>query len=87
MKPTALFSFGRVMLHPAPLATPEDVAWFLASYARDAKARIEHSNLAALTAICADLEGALGVKFERQKGERFFRSTLVQTLFYGVFSA
>ena len=77
----------RVMLRPAPLTTPEDVAWLLASYARDARARIEHSNLAALTAIRVDLEGALGVKFEGQKGERFFRSTLVQTLFYGVFSA
>lgn len=77
----------RVMLHPAPLATPQDVAWLLASYARDAKARIEHSNLATLKAIRVDLEGALGVKFEGQKGERFFRSTLVQTLFYGVFSA
>ncbi|HVB25292.1 MAG TPA: type ISP restriction/modification enzyme [Ktedonobacteraceae bacterium] len=77
----------RVMLRPAPLAMPEDVAWLLASYARDAKARIEHSNLTALKAIRVDLEGALGVKFEGQKGERFFRSTLVQTLFYGVFSA
>ena len=77
----------RVMLHPAPLATPQDVAWLLASYARDAKIRIEQSNLAALKAIRVDLEGALGVRFEGQKGERFFRSTLVQTLFYGVFSA
>jgi hypothetical protein len=33
------------------------------------------------------LEEALGMKFEEQKGEHFFRSTLVQTLFYGVFSA
>src|SRR5262249_388552 len=31
----------RVMLHAAPLFAPQDVAWFLASYARDAKARIE----------------------------------------------
>lgn len=38
----------RVMLHAAPLALPKDVAWFLASYARDAKARIESSNLPAL---------------------------------------
>ena len=29
----------RVMLSNAPLAAPQDVAWFLASYARDAKAR------------------------------------------------
>jgi len=77
----------RVMLHAAPLANPEDVAWFLASYARDAKARIEHSNLAALTVIRADLEKALSITFKGTKGEHFFRSTLVQTLFYGVFSA
>jgi hypothetical protein len=29
----------------------------------------------------------LGVTFEAEKGAHFFRSTLVQTLFYGVFSA
>jgi hypothetical protein len=33
------------------------------------------------------LEEALGLKFEGEKGEHFFRSTLVQTLFYGVFSS
>ena len=33
------------------------------------------------------LEEALGVRFEGDKGVAFFRSTLVQTLFYGVFSA
>jgi hypothetical protein len=31
----------RVLLQKAPLTTPKEVAWFLASYARDAKARIE----------------------------------------------
>ncbi len=31
----------RAMLHAAPLSAPQDVAWFLASYARDAKARID----------------------------------------------
>ncbi|MBI3950719.1 MAG: N-6 DNA methylase [Acidobacteria bacterium] len=77
----------RVMLHAAPLAAPEDVAWFLASYARDAKARIEDVDLPALTAIREALEQALGIKFDGQKGDHFFRSTLVQTLFYGIFSA
>jgi len=33
------------------------------------------------------LQMALGVQFEGPDGEHFFRSTLVQTLFYGVFSA
>ena len=35
----------------------------------------------------AALEEALGVRFEGEKGKRFFHSTLVQTLFYGIFSA
>jgi hypothetical protein len=77
----------RVMLHAAPLTQPKDVAWFLASYARDAKARIEETELPALNAVRAALEEALGLKFEGEKGEHFFRSTLVQTLFYGVFSS
>ena len=77
----------RVMRHAAQLAAPEDVAWFLASYARDARARIEHVELAALATVRTALEEALGLKFEGEKGEHFFRSSLVQTLFYGVFSA
>ena len=32
------------------------------------------------------LEEALGVRFEGERGDAFFRSTLVQTLFYGIFS-
>ena len=78
----------RVMLHNAPLNNPKDVAFFLASYARDALARVENAgDLPALNAVRTALEEALGMKFEAEKGEHFFRSTLVQTLFYGVFSA
>ncbi len=80
----------RVMLHNAELASPQDLAWFLASYARDAKARIDAESsgeLPALAAVREALEEALGLKFEGEKGEHFFRSSLVQTLFYGVFSA
>ncbi len=82
----------RVMLQAAPLSAPKEVAWFLASYARDAKARIEGVALPALDTLRAALEEALGLKFEGtkadpEKGEHFFRSTLVQTIFYGVFSA
>ena len=40
-----------------------------------------------LAAVRAALEDALGVQFRGDRGARFFRSTLVQTLFYGVFSA
>ncbi len=77
----------RVLTHNAPLKTPQDVARLLSSYAREAKARIENGDLATLTAIKTALESALGLHFEGDKGEHFFRSTLVQTLFYGMFSA
>ncbi|NJO81893.1 MAG: N-6 DNA methylase, partial [Blastochloris sp.] len=77
----------RVMLAAAPLTNPADVAWFLASYARDARARIERSDLPALKQIRKALEEALGISFDQQRGDHFFRSTLIQTLFYGVFSA
>jgi hypothetical protein len=77
----------RVLLHAAPLGSPADVAWLLASYARDAKARVDVAELPALAAVRTALEESLGLKFEGEKGEHFFRSSLVQTLFYGVFAA
>jgi len=78
----------RVLLCAAPLHNPRDVAWFLASYARDARARLEEKpDLPALAALRGALENALGLRFEAEDGEHFFRSTLIQTLFYGVFSA
>ena len=72
------------MLQPAPLADPKDVAWFLASYAR---ARMDAADLPALAEVRKVLEDALGLACEGTKGDHFFRSTLVQTLFFGVFSA
>ena len=70
------------------LAEPKDLAWLLASYARDGLARVEAAGDApSLAAIRSALEQALGVRFEGERGAAFFRSTLVQTLFYGVFSA
>ena len=77
----------RVMLQQAAIATPQNLAWFLASYAKDARARIEKFDLPALQSIRTGLEGALGITFTAEKGEHFFKSTLIQTLFYGVFSA
>ena len=78
----------RALSHRAALAEPRDVAWLLASYARDGLARVEAAGASpSLAAVRAALEEALGVRFEGEKGTRFFRSTLVQTLFYGVFSA
>ena len=79
---------ARALSHRAALAEPKDLAWLLASYARDGLARVEAAGDApSLKAVRAALEDALGVRFEGDKGARFFHSTLVQTLFYGVFSA
>jgi hypothetical protein len=75
------------MLQQATIASPQDLAWFLASYAKDARARIEKSDLPALQTIRTALEDALGITFKDKKGDHFFKSTLIQTLFYGVFSA
>ena len=78
----------RALSHRARLVEPKDLAWLLASHARDALARVEAAGDApSLAAVRAALEEALGVRFEGERGARFFRSTLVQTLFYGVFSA
>ena len=78
----------RVLSHAASLSEPRDVAWLLASYARDGLARVEKAGDAtSLATLRQALEDSLGVKFEGDRGAAFFRSTLVQTLFYGVFSA
>ncbi len=79
---------ARALSHRAALAEPKDLAWLLASYARDGLARVEAAGDApSLKAVRSALEDALGVRFEGERGARFFHSTLVQTLFYGVFSA
>ena len=78
----------RALSHRAALVEPRDLAWLLASHARDGLARVEAAGEApALAAVRSALEEALGVRFEGEQGARFFRSTLVQTLFYGVFAA
>ncbi|MBS1577411.1 MAG: N-6 DNA methylase [Bacteroidetes bacterium] len=77
----------RVMLHATSLSEPKDVAWFLASYAKEARNRIEKIDIPALNDVKTALEDSLGMTFSGEKGDHFFRSTLVQTIFYGVFSS
>ena len=79
---------ARVLSHRVALAEPKDLAGLLASYARDGLARVEAAgNVSSLLAVRSAMEEALGIRFECERGERFFRSTLIQTLFYGIFSA
>jgi hypothetical protein len=78
----------RALSYLAPLTRAVDLAWLLASYARDALRRVEQSaGLPALQTVRGGLEQALGLRFDHAKGEHFFRSTLIQTIFYGIFSA
>ena len=78
----------RALFQAAPLREPEDLAALLAGYAREARERVEkQAKLPALEGLRKAMEESLGLTFEGKDGEHFFRSTLVQTLFYGVFSA
>ena len=67
--------------HPDPLPRGEGAR---AAADRGTKGVVQRSPL---EVVRAALEEALGVQFKGERGARFFRSTLVQTLFYGVFSA
>ena len=78
----------RALTHRAAIAEPKDLAWLLASYARDGLSRVEAADEgAALEPLRKALEEALDIRFEGARGKRLFHSTLVQTLFYGIFSA
>ncbi len=77
----------RALLRQSQIVSPQELAWFLASYAREARARTEERDLPNWNNTRVGLEEALGMSFSGEKGEHFFRSTLVQTLFYGLFAA
>lgn len=73
---------ARVLRRQATLIDPGDLAWFLASYAREARARAraEQHSLLSISTIKQALEQSLGLHFEGEKGEHFFRSTLFSAL-------
>jgi hypothetical protein len=80
----------RSLLGDAPLSQPEDLAEFLAVYAREGRRRLESADgkaTKALARLREAMEDGLGLEFEGPEGEHFFRSALIQTLFYGVFAA
>jgi hypothetical protein len=78
---------ARVLTRKVPLEKPKDVAELLASYAREARERAAEHPIVAFDGVKSALQESLGITFEGEKGEHFFRSTLIQTLFYGIFSA
>ena len=69
------------------IARVDDLARFMGAQAKHALRRLEDVEIGALDDLRMSLEAGLGMQFHGESGERFFKSTLVQSLFYGVFSA
>jgi Type ISP C-terminal specificity domain/N-6 DNA Methylase len=70
----------------APIAEPESLARILARQARNAKADLPTKFTNAVQGLLDDFGKALGVTFLGEEGEEFFRSSLIQTAFYGLFA-
>ncbi len=70
----------------APIAEPESLARILALQARHAKSDLPARFTDAVQDLLEDFGTALGVKFVGKEGEEFFRSSLIQTAYYGLFA-
>ena len=72
----------------APIADPADLAKVLARQARDAKDDLP-ADLSPVAPLLDDYRQALGLSFDitDQRGDRLFRSSLIQTAFYSLFAA
>ena len=78
----------RALLHNAPIKSAEEVAVVLASYARETLALLEQNNDdGSVDTLRTSLQDTLNMEFIGDEGAHFFRSTLSQTIFYGLFSA
>jgi hypothetical protein len=71
----------------APIAEPQSLARIMARQARRAKADLPEKFTYAVQGLLDDFGKALGVTFVGPEGEEFFRSSLIQTAFYGLFAA
>jgi hypothetical protein len=70
----------------APITEPSTLARVLARQARRAKAALPIQFGQAVRSLADDFGRALGLSFLGEDGEEFFRSSLVQTVFYGLFA-
>ena len=69
------------------ITDPEALAERLSEYAKEALRRLETASQASLKPLRNSMEKALGISIEKGSGEHFFQSSVVQALFYGLFSA
>ncbi len=70
----------------ASIAEPESLARILARQARRAKAALPRQFSHAVQDLLDDFGKALGITFQGHDGEEFFRSSLIQTAYYGLFA-
>lgn len=77
----------RAVTEFAPIADPASLARILARQARRAKADLPY-HFDAVAGLLDDYRVALGLSFdlETEKGAEFFRSSLIQTAYYGLFA-
>jgi hypothetical protein len=78
----------RAVTDLASISSPDDLAKILARQARDAKEALP-DDLTPVKPLLDDYRQALGLAFDidDEKGARFFRSSLVQSIFYALFAA
>lgn len=79
---------SHALLDCAPIGDPATLARVLALQARAAKADLP-ADLRGVDILLEDYRDALGLSFnlDDDEGREFFRSTLIQTAFYGLFAA
>ena len=75
----------RAVTEFAPIADPASLARILARQARRAKADLP-ARFDAVAPLLEDYSKALGLSFEDEEGADFFRSSLIQTAYYGIFA-
>lgn len=75
----------RAVTEFAPIADPASLASLFARQARSAKADLP-ARFEAVAGLLEDYGVALGLTFEGEEGQEFFRSSLIQTAFYGLFA-
>ncbi len=77
----------RAVTEFAAISEPESLARILARQARRAKEALPRQFSSAVRPLLDDFGKALGIHFEGDEGEEFLRSSLIQTVFYGLFAS
>ena len=71
-----------VLVRKSPIRSPQELAERLAYYAQRAKDMLSNQSVEALQPLKDTMKSALGVEFSDEEGEAFFRSSLIQTVFW-----